>query len=179
MLARFRMLSLAYVVAFAKLFSLACLGVTPKLLQSQLGCVDMRNCFSTTGYGSQECSNPMSSWHVTNESVTSCCLSYVVCTFICMPASLDKIRVQRKCLQGSITNLTATWRQSIHTKTSERPGNRGSVLSFFQQPLLYSMHGTASFSTDSFVGLQNSCVHCYCELQKIIVLPQRQLNSIL
>ena len=35
------------------------------------------------------------------------------------------------------------------------------------------------FPLTHFVGLQNSCVHCYCELQKIIVLPQRQLNSIL
>ena len=52
------------------------------------------------------------------------------------------------------------------SKTSERPGNQGSVISFFEHPLLYAMHVNAAFSTESFVGLYDWCAHCYWELQK-------------
>ena len=50
---------------------------------------------------------------------------------------------------------------------------------FFEHPVLYAMHVNAAFSTDSFAGLYDLCPHCYWDLQKVIVLPQRKLDSIL
>ena len=58
------------------------------------------------------------------------------------------------------------------TYTSERPGNRDSVLLCFEHHCLYAMHRNATFSNDALVGWY--VVWPHWELQKRIVSP---LNS--
>ena len=78
-------------------------------LVCQLGCLDMQQCFSTTGYGSQECSNESGNFMLP-----------VLCCFVlssACPLHWTRSECSASACKGVIiTNLTATWRRSMHKK---------------------------------------------------------------